>query len=88
MATKHGSTRGYKRDRRGLAFLYNVWNNKTDECVCAGATAPEAARAMGVKYPTFFSLVYKVQKGEIKKWTIEKISAREEEEAWTGKKER
>ena len=51
--------------------FYTVYNNRTDELVCLDATAPEAAKAMGVTIKGFYPLVSNTLAGKCDKWHIE-----------------
>ena len=74
MTTRGATTRGHRcRHSTNGDYhfkLYTVYNNKTDFPVIVGATAKEAAEAMGVTYSSFQSLVTKCQQGIVRKWTI------------------
>lgn len=51
-------------------IVYTVYNNKTDRPVIVDGTARECAAAMGVSLATFYCIVCRVRKGELKKWYI------------------
>ena len=57
-------------DRRPYFCTYTVYNNKTDFPVVAGATAWEAARAMGMTLSSFYAAITKAREGVVKKWTF------------------
>lgn len=61
-------------------ILYSVWNNFTDEVVIIDGNFTECAKAMGVSVKSFYTLVTRATKGNIKKWTIEKRLIREMED--------
>ena len=68
------SNKGHRcmHDENGKPYfrLYTVYDNRTDYPIIAGATAREAAEAMGVTYSSFHSLVTKAAKGIVRKWTF------------------
>ena len=68
---------GYrKKDRTESTFgrekLYSVWNNETDEVVIIDGNANECSKAMGISINSFYTLVTRCLKGELKKWTFTK----------------
>lgn len=49
---------------------YSVWSNKTDRLIICAGTSTQCAKAMGIKYCSFFSTKYNCSTGKNKKWTI------------------
>lgn len=65
-------TTGHKRGKNTPCYIvYTVWNNRTDELVICDGTAPECAKAMGIKVGSFFSIITGTKNGRYSKWTIE-----------------
>jgi len=51
-------------------IVYSVWDNRTDELVILDGEAKDCAKAMNLSISSFYSIVTKVKKGIVKKWTI------------------
>lgn len=51
--------------------VYTVWDNKTDELVILDGEAKECAKAMGIKFSSFYCLVSLTRSGKRKRWSIE-----------------
>ena len=49
---------------------FTVYDNKTDMPVIVSGTAHEAAKAMGIKYDSFWSLYSRFLKGMRIRWTF------------------
>ena len=50
--------------------LYTVYDNRTDAPVIVDGEAKDAAKAMGVEFSSFYSIVSKVKAGKYKRWTV------------------
>lgn len=58
---------------------YTVWNAKTDEILAFG-DGPTCAKMMGIKYPSFLTIVSRVVKGKNKNLVVQKELVNEMEE--------
>ena len=47
---------------------YTVYDNKTDFPVCVYATREQAAKAMGISYKPFSTILYKTKHGITNRW--------------------
>ncbi len=68
--SKNANHRAEKGSR--IFCLYTVYDNTTGLPVIAYGTAEECARAMGMKYDSFFCAVTRAHTGQVKRWDIER----------------
>lgn len=72
--------RGHRKGPSGRNFfLYTIYDNRTDEAIVYDRDAKTCARLLGVTVATFYCMVNRVEKGKIKRLSILKRYADEEE---------
>lgn len=64
----------------GKYCRYTVYDNRTDKAIIYDGTADECAKAMSRTRASFYCLVDRVSKGQIKRYTVLKRYMDEEEE--------
>lgn len=65
---------------KGKFCRYTVYDNRTDKAIIYDGTADECAKAMNRTRASFYCLVDRVSKGQIKRYTVLKRYMDEEEE--------
>lgn len=60
--------------------FYNIYDNRSGEMIISCGRAKECAEAMGVSMSSFYTTITRVQAGRNKRWTIEEVSQRQNED--------
>lgn len=63
---------GHKADANRRFTRYDIWDNRTDRVIGIGLTAVEAAELLGVKVHTIYNYVARLNRGELRRWHIER----------------
>ena len=74
------ANKGHRKGTGGRQFcMYSVYDNKTDLPIVIDATAEECAKVLKRTVASFYCLVCRVLKGEIKRYTVLRRFADEED---------
>ena len=74
------ANKGHRKGACGRQFcMYSVYDNKTDLPIVIDATAEECARILKRSVNSLYCLVCRVLKGEIKRYTVLRRFADEED---------
>jgi len=80
MSTFVPANKGRRKGACGRQFcMYSVYDNKTDFPIVIDATAEECAKVLNRTVASFYCLVSRVLKGEIKRYTVLRRFADEED---------
>lgn len=68
---RSNSNKNHRKGKDTSSFvLYTVYDNKADMPVIVDGEAKDAAKAMGVEFSSFYSIVSKSKAGKYKRWTV------------------
>ena len=59
-----------QQEGESMGKVYTVYNNNTDELVILDGTREECAKAMGINYETFHTVLWHFKHGHKTKWAI------------------
>lgn len=72
--------KGHSKAGKGRNFcFYTIYDNKTDQAIVYDSDARTCAKAMGITLAGFYSLISRSARGKVKRRTIVKRYADEEE---------